>query len=117
MRDPVLFAVPSDRGRPRSRMYPKVRDALAQAKHLEAVDDAAAQLALRLALDIDGIDLGDRDAVPFEGKLLDVLRELGMTPRARRLGGLDTPADGGDPLAELRPIRDAFHAAAADSGP
>jgi hypothetical protein len=69
------------------------------------MDGGTVQLALRLAMDIDRTDIADKDAAAFQGKLLDVLKELGMTPRARRLSGADEPAQASDPLAEIAAIR------------
>lgn len=118
--DVALFALPSaPQGRPRSRVAPAVKRAVAQATHLTDADEAAVALAFRLAADIDHCPLGDKSASGFQAQLLNVLKDLGMTTRSRRLidraEGADT-AEGVDLLAEISRIRMARSATAAESG-
>ena len=120
MTEAALFDLPAaPAGRPRSRVLPQVRAAVKAADHLTPADAALVQLAMRLAADIDRCALGDKVAATFQAQLLGVLKEAGLTPRQRRLDGLDDAStdDGGDLLDQLSAIRMARKRAAADSGP
>lgn len=85
-----------------------VRRSLKQVK-LDDCDQAAAILAVRYA---ELLDAGEEPAWRIGPRLLDVLRQLGMTPAARRsaviaLGGrkevaANEPAVARSPLDELR---------------
>lgn len=114
----ALFKVKPGPGRPTSRVQPAVKAALAAADHLTEADAALSQLALRLAADIDRCALGDKTVAAFQAQLLGVLKEAGLTPRARRLADMDNAGDdGGDLLDQLSAIRASRQRAAADSGP
>jgi len=120
MSELALFDLPgAPSGRPRSRVLPQLVKAVKQAEHLTPADGAAVQLAMRLAADIDRTELGGKGSAAFSAQLLTVLRDLGMTPRARRLAGQETAtesAEGVNPLDQLRAIRESRWNAAGQSG-
>jgi hypothetical protein len=82
-------------------------------------DGGMVALAERVAMDLDACRIGSREAAAFQAQLVGLLKELGLSPRARRLAGEAEPAagvGGVHPLDEISRIRTARAAAAADQG-
>lgn len=99
----------------------KVRGAVraaTKAGQLGPEDAALVSLAERAAYDLDACPIGSKEAAAFQAQLAGALKELGLTPRARRLAG-DDPAAGGQgvhPLDEISRIRMARKSASSDAG-
>lgn len=85
----------------RASLSKAVRDSVERMHWLSDTDGAAVELALRYARDLDS---GEADVRMTGPKLLEVLRDLGGTPSARRDLGVETQVKGR--LAELRAARE-----------
>lgn len=100
----------------------KVRSAVraaTKAGQLGPGDSAMVALAERTAYDLDACPIGSKEAAAFQAQLAGALKELGLTPRARRLNQGDDPAAGGQgvhPLDEISRIRMARKSASSDAG-
>jgi hypothetical protein len=72
-----------------------------------------------VAADLDACPIGAKQAAAFQGQLGALLKELGLSPRARRLAGDSDDSDQGQgvhPLDEIRSLRMARAAASSEPG-